>query len=128
MSEIIDINTLQPGPRHHRRFDTDILEIIDRIRIVFQDVYLKTLDEWVDGFDRDAHPEREIALWSHMADVFERAMKQLPPESKNDVLVVLLVYSSGFKTKEEIRSHTDGDRPLALSDEQIDMVIKEWTL
>jgi len=128
MTVYAKLKDLKPGPRRHRRFDTEILEIIDRIRIAFQDVYPKTLDEWVRGFDRDAHPEKEIALWSHMADVFERAMKQLPAEFKDDVLVVLLIYSSRLQTTEQIRNHTKKDRPLALSDDQIDLVIREWTL
>ena len=129
MGETAKIDDLKPGPRHHRKFGGEILEMIDRIRIAFQDVYPKTLDEWVEGFDRDTHPEDEIAMWSHMAKVFERSMKKLPPDSNHDVLVALLFYSSGLKTVEKMREHENNEeRKFMLSNDELQLVIDEWTV
>jgi hypothetical protein len=55
-------------------------------------VYPQTLDEWEDGFRRDANPEREIALWCHMARVYWRATegKALDHEAKRAYFRVIL--------------------------------------
>jgi len=61
---------LQQRPIQHPLFDEDIRDYIRQIQGAFAEHRDLTLDEWEDGFRRDANPEREIALWSHAADVY----------------------------------------------------------
>jgi hypothetical protein len=61
---------LQQGPIQHPPFDDDIRDYVRQIRTAFAEHRDLTLDEWEEGFRRDANPEREIAIWSHAADVY----------------------------------------------------------
>lgn len=61
---------LQQGPVQHPPFADDLREYTRQMKTTFSEHLDQTLDEWEDGFRRDANPEREIALWSHAADVY----------------------------------------------------------
>lgn len=61
---------LQQGPIRHEPFSDEIRDYLTRIRTAFFEHRNLSIDEWEDGFRRDASPEREIALWSHAADVY----------------------------------------------------------
>ena len=61
----------------------------------------QSLEEWEDGFRRDADPKREIDLWLHMADVFTAATegKSLTPEQKRDYYSVIVACSNAPRDK-----------------------------
>jgi hypothetical protein len=61
---------LQPGEIKHPEFDEEIRAFIRQIQAAFAEQRPLSFEEWEDGFRRDAHPAREIALWSHAADVY----------------------------------------------------------
>ena len=46
------------------------------IRDKLNEVFPMTLEQWEEGFRRDANPEREIALWFHVARVYEHCLKE----------------------------------------------------
>lgn len=54
----------------HPPFPEDVRDILREIQVALSEVYPLTLEQWEDGFRRDRNPEREIALWSHMATLF----------------------------------------------------------
>jgi hypothetical protein len=61
---------LQPGEVKHPPFEEDIRAYLRQIQQAFAEHRPLSFEEWEDGFRRDAHPEREIALWSHAADIY----------------------------------------------------------
>ncbi len=61
---------LQQGPHQHEPFSEEIRDYLRQIESAFAEHRELTLEEWEDGFRRDATPEREIAIWSHAADVY----------------------------------------------------------
>ena len=61
---------IQMGPIRHPPFDEGIRDYLRQIQSAFAEHRNLSLDEWEDGFRRDANPEREIALWSHAADIY----------------------------------------------------------
>jgi hypothetical protein len=61
---------LQPGPIKHPEFDENTRECIRQIQSAFAEHRPISFEEWEEGFRRDTTPEREIALWSHAADVY----------------------------------------------------------
>jgi hypothetical protein len=64
-----------------------------RFAEVFHDVHPLTPEEWDDSFRRDMHPDREIACWFRMADVFERFTRdgrQRTFEQRRDIFRVIL--------------------------------------
>jgi hypothetical protein len=98
VSAIIDVNLHRQAPAvnfiSNGRFG-----ISDRTRFltaVATEVYPRTIDEWEDGFRRDRNPEREIATWLHIAEVYETFTCEQPLslEAKQDYLKVLLACST----------------------------------
>jgi hypothetical protein len=61
---------LQPSEIKHPEFDEGIREYIRKIQAAFAEHRPLSFEEWEHGFRRDTTPEREIALWSHAADVY----------------------------------------------------------
>jgi hypothetical protein len=61
---------LHPGQIHHPPFDEDVRVYIRQIQEAFAEQRPMSFEEWEDGFRRDNHPEREIALWVHAANVY----------------------------------------------------------
>lgn len=126
MIEFVPIESLRSGQPKGRDFSW-ALERIKRIQRVFADVHPQTVEEWIDGFDRDAHPEREIALWSIMADVFELASPTLPREKDKEILATLLLYTSGAHSIEQLREYAlQSGRPIDLDDTQLQLVLDTW--
>jgi hypothetical protein len=61
---------LKPGELKHPPFPESIRAYIRQIQEAFAEQRCLSFDEWEDGFRRDAHPESEIAMWSHAADIY----------------------------------------------------------
>jgi hypothetical protein len=61
---------LKQGDVKHPPFDEGTRTYIRQIREAFAEHRPLSFEEWEDGFRRDANPEREIALWSHAADIY----------------------------------------------------------
>src|SRR5438105_517510 len=54
---------VKQGEVKHPPFGEDIRAFIRQIQAAFVEHRQLSLEVWEDGFRRDAHPEREIALW-----------------------------------------------------------------
>jgi hypothetical protein len=52
------------------RIPASELRHVRQIQAAFAEHRQLTFEEWEEGFRRDANPEREIAIWSHAADVY----------------------------------------------------------
>jgi hypothetical protein len=77
---------LHQGEVRHPPFGEGVRESIRQIQAAFVEHRPLSFDEWEDGFRRDATPEREIALWSHAADVYTAAAAGDPdPARRKDV-------------------------------------------
>jgi len=77
---------LKPGDIKHPEFDEGIREYIREIQGAFAEHRPLTFEEWEDGFRRDGHPEREIAIWSHAADIYTAfAATQPSAERRRDI-------------------------------------------
>ena len=70
----------------HPPFDEGVRAYIRQIDEAFGEHRQLSFDDWEDGFRRDAKPEREIALWSHAADVYTAFASGEPsPERRKDM-------------------------------------------
>jgi hypothetical protein len=61
---------LKEGPLRHGPFPEEVRAVIRQIQETFAEFYPLSLEEWEDGFRRDANPAQEIAIWSHAATVY----------------------------------------------------------
>lgn len=61
---------IQMGELKHPPFDEDVRDLLRKIKKAFDEHQPMSLEQWEDGFRRDTHPEREIAIWLHAADIY----------------------------------------------------------
>lgn len=61
---------LHQGEVKHPEFDEGIRDYIRQIQAAFAEHRSLSFEEWEEGFRRDANPEREVAIWSHAADIY----------------------------------------------------------
>lgn len=66
----IDAAELKMGERRRESFSEDVRDLITEIKDKLEEVYPMSLEEWEDGFLRDLNPEPEIALWLHVANIY----------------------------------------------------------
>lgn len=82
---------LRQGPVQHDPFSEDVLDHVRHIQIAFSEHRDLTLEEWEDGFRRDASPEKEIALWSYAADIYLHfSDNETSPERRADIYRCIL--------------------------------------
>lgn len=89
------------GERKHDALTPDQLQRIARLQDVLSEAYLMTLDGWVDGFARDAHPEKEIRIIEAAAAVYQQliANAKLSLDDKECLYAVLCSMSTGVPPK-----------------------------
>ena len=96
----IKLNQLQKGPLQHPALPEDLLHRIHAFKEILAEVDNITLDEVIDDFKRDLHPEKEVAVWEHIADIYQLYLLHNPTDDlavKHDVFSVLLMTSLGVK-------------------------------
>ena len=86
----------QVGPIRHPELPAALIERIRRLEETFVEIYPVTHEEWLDGFKRDANPEREIAIWEYMASAYTQFLStgNFDTDTRKEMLGVLLTRSS----------------------------------
>jgi hypothetical protein len=82
---------LHPGKIQHPPFEEEIRELIKQIQDAFAEHRSLSLEEWEDGFRRDANPEREIAIWIHAARVYRGyAMNESSTDRREEIYRIIV--------------------------------------
>lgn len=82
---------LAPGEIRHDEFPEHVRELIRAIQEAFAEQRPLSFEDWETGFRRDAHPEQEIALWLHAAEVYRHFTDAEPAsERRRDVYVCVV--------------------------------------
>jgi hypothetical protein len=86
---------LQPGPIRHEALTAAQLDRLTKLQQTFSDVDPTPLEKWVDDFQRDHDPEREIRIYEAMAAAYSGygAGRALTLPAKRDVYQVVLLRS-----------------------------------
>jgi len=64
-----DSSSLKIGAYQHDSLPPDVMVAIAEFVNELADVRPMTQDEWIDGFRRDANPDREVAGWWHLSKI-----------------------------------------------------------
>lgn len=66
------------------------------------------MEEWEEGFCYDMHPEREIAIWTILAERYEAvvARRAFNSEERRDIYAMLVHMSTGVSPTEALRGLT----------------------
>ncbi|MDU0307252.1 toll/interleukin-1 receptor domain-containing protein [Rhizobium sp. 10PS4] len=98
----IALKDIKPSPIQHPTLPPEMIGRIRLIRATLLDVYGCTMEFWIDGFRRDAHPSGEIAYWEHVSAVYCEYINMHPEistENRSDVFGIIL--SIGNSSDEE---------------------------
>lgn len=88
----MDARELKQGEYQHPPFDEEVRECLREIQAAVEEFYPLSIEEWEDGFRRDKTPEREIALWLHLARTYRQltTSRDLNAEQRRDYFGVLV--------------------------------------
>lgn len=77
---------VSPGTIKHAALGESMCADIRAIQVAFAEHDLLSMEEWEDGFQRDATPEREIALWLRAANIYRTfSVGEISVERRRDV-------------------------------------------
>jgi hypothetical protein len=88
----IPISQLGVGPIRHAALPETLVERIKAVAETFVEVDPRPVEEWVEDFQRDMHPEKEIALWEVMAGAYALFThgRTLTPTGRKEVFALIL--------------------------------------
>lgn len=106
----------------HAEFDEGIRDYIRQIQTAFAEQRPLSFEEWEEGFRRDTNPEREIALWSHAAEVYTAFTdSELSAARRRDVYrCIVTCLTTGPDTVWHVL------RPEVLSREEAEKIVKRF--
>ena len=104
MSKEPNLKKLTPGPIRQPRLSPGLALRIEAIRTTVAEVCPISAEEWLDGFQRDQHPEREVVWWERVARCYTdfTAKKTLPSEQKQAAFKVIFGLFGGLEAKDVV--------------------------
>jgi hypothetical protein len=64
------LDELKPGPIRHAELPQALVARIEWLKLTLDEVYPQSMAEWLDGFQRDLHPESEVVWWERLAHCY----------------------------------------------------------
>ena len=106
----VDATRLEQNVFQHPPFSEEAREYLRQIKAALDEVYSMSLEQWEDGFRRDRTPEREIAHWLHLSQVYSRLTA--PDDELGSTLVqrkavFKLLIGCGVAPKEQVLTVTE---------------------
>jgi hypothetical protein len=120
MKKSIKTSDLHEGPIRHRLLPVDFVARIRKFKAILGDVNRIPLEDLIDSFKRDAHPENELAVWERIASTFQLYLSQNPtadPILRKEIYAVLVAASMGADDWSKIKH---------LSDEKIQQLVMSY--
>lgn len=98
-----EYSKLKIGPILHKELPINLVIRIRLIRSVLFEVYPHSMQYWMEGFQRDAHPDDEIYYWEKIATMYKESIDVLKITSidkKKEILSLILGRTSGLKIED----------------------------
>ena|SRR5580658_5426706 len=101
MSKEPNPKNLIPGPIREPHLSPELAARIEAIRAAVAEVCPISAEEWLKGFQRDQHPEREVVWWERVARCYAdfTAEKTFPSEQKQAAFKVIFGLFGGLEAK-----------------------------
>jgi hypothetical protein len=118
-SNKVNPEDLRPGPIRHARLAPALTLRIEAVRTTLAEVCPISREEWLDGFQRDQHPERAIIWWERVARCYTgfTAKETLSSKEKQAAFKVMFGLFSGLQAKDIVADAA------ALSESLIDELV-----
>src|SRR5438128_39372 len=89
---------LHKGPIRHLVLSDEFVDRVRRFKGTLADVDGTSLEEAMDNFKRDTHPEEELAIWERIANTYQLFLSHNPTTDlaiKKEIFAVVLGASMG---------------------------------
>ena len=110
MEKQVELSHLRPGPIRHPVLPDDFIERIKAFKETLGDVDGVSLEQTIDNFKRDTHPENELVIWERIASTFQIFLSHNPttdPAIRTDIFAVLVGASMGNEEYQNIKHLSD---------------------
>ena len=113
----VKIDQLKPGPIRHPELSLLLLARIRSLHSKLAEVYPQSLEVWLDGFQRDAHPDTEVAWWERVARCYEEysVHAELNPQGRKAAFKLIFGLAMGSQP-EDLQTDLDQLPPSALDE------------
>jgi hypothetical protein len=103
----VELSSIAKGPIRHETLPDSLLVRIKLIQSALHDVFTMSLDDSIDDFRRDSHPEREIEVWEKIISAFQDATSAsvLSLDQRKEIFRYLLLRTIQEPSDEEIQSY-----------------------
>jgi len=84
--------------RYHDSLPENLVKRLKKLYPSVSEILSQSVDEWIDDFCCDMHPEREIKIWENMIELWKSSCKKYKiqsKESKKKVFIMILEHSVG---------------------------------
>lgn len=110
----VNLKDIKPGPLRHLTLPSMLISRIQRIAEVFKGIYPEhntaihwrgvkpdIVAQWIEGFQRDMHPENEVIIWEGIARAFETYIegKDLSLNVRKELFAIALGRTMGADSK-----------------------------
>ena len=69
---------IYPGPIRHKELSPEFIARVKDYKYKLREVERSSLEETLDGFQRDTHPEAELVIWEKIATSYDVTVKYNP--------------------------------------------------
>ena len=94
------MSELKQGLIKHPILPAELIKRIKLFKSILAEVEPSSLEETIDGFQRDTAPEKEIRIWQRIADVYRASITEQSATdlaTKKEILSAILRASMGGK-------------------------------
>lgn len=98
----VHVEDLKPSEYQHPPFSEERRRQIRLIMASLDEVSEWSFEKWEDGFRRDANPDRELAIWTYIANVYRDyvSARDFTLDQKKDLF--LLFFTCSMTRKESV--------------------------
>lgn len=108
--KFIDPRELHPSPIRHKELPPELVGRIRLIRASLLGAYDQSMEFWLDGFKRDAHPSNEVAYWEHTASIYREYLSMFPsvqPSLYPKIFGLIFAVANSVR-EEELKARAEG--------------------
>lgn len=74
----MELSKLKIGPIRHKDLSSSFIVRIKNYKEKIKEVDTSTLEDTIDSFKRDLHPEAELLVWENIAMLYEAKSESIP--------------------------------------------------
>jgi TIR domain. len=104
----VKVEDIKPGGILHQELPGDLISRIRLIRASLLGAYTHSMEFWMDGFKRDAHPTKNISDWEHIAAAYREYVSMAPVmltnEQHKSIFTYLILLGSPVSEKDKTKA------------------------